>query len=81
MKKIVQLIIRKLKLHVMFLNYKQTIHGHPEGGLPDCSKNFKTSFFSEILKKSFQKVTPMGPEPHQFCSILNISTYMVAKGI
>ena len=43
-------------------------------------KNSKRHFFGDI-SKSFQEVTPMGPEPHQFFSFSNISTNMVARGI
>ena len=55
-------------------------HGHREGGPTACSKNFKTPFLRDI-EKSFQEVTPMGPEPHHFFSFWNISTNMVARGI
>ena len=43
-------------------------------------KNSKRHFLEDI-SKSFQEVTPMGPEPHQFFSFSNISTNMVARGI
>ena len=43
-------------------------------------KNSKRHFLRDI-SKSFQEVTPMGPEPHQFFSFSNISTNMVARGI
>ena len=43
-------------------------------------KNSKRHFFKDI-SKSFQEVTPMGPEPHQFFSFSNILTNMVARGI
>ena len=43
-------------------------------------KNQKRHFLKDI-SKSFQEVTPMGPEPHQFFSFSNISTNMVARGI
>ena len=43
-------------------------------------KNSKRHFLGDI-SKSFQEVTPMGPEPHQFFSFSNISTNMVARGI
>ena len=41
--------------------------GHREGGPTACSKNFKTPFLRDI-EKSFQQVTPMGPEPNHFYS-------------
>ena len=37
--------------------------------------------FLRDIEKSFQEVTPMGPEPHHFFSFSNISTNMVARGI
>ena len=37
--------------------------------------------FMGDIEKSFQEVTPMGPEPYQFFSFSNISTNMVARGI
>ena len=37
--------------------------------------------FLRDIEKSFQEVTPMGPEPHHFFSFWNISTNMVAWGI
>ena len=37
--------------------------------------------FLRDIEKSFQEVTPMGPEPHNFLSFWNISTSMVARGI
>ena len=43
-------------------------------------KNSKRHFLGDI-SKSFQEVTPIGPEPHQFFSFSNISTNMVARGI
>ena len=43
-------------------------------------KNSKCHFLRDI-SKSFQEVTPMSPEPHQFFSFSNISTNMVARGI
>ena len=43
-------------------------------------KNSKRHFLEDI-SKSFQEVTPMGPEPHHFFSFSNISTNMVARGI
>ena len=43
-------------------------------------KNSKRHFLEDI-SKSFQEVTPMGPQPHQFFSFSNISTNMVARGI
>ena len=43
-------------------------------------KNSKRHFLEDI-SKSFQEVTPMGPEPHQFFSFSNISANMVARGI
>ena len=43
-------------------------------------KNSKRHFLGDI-SKSFQEVTPMGPEPHHFFSFWNISTNMVARGI
>ena len=43
-------------------------------------KNSKRHFLEDI-SKSFQEVTPMGQEPHQFFSFSNISTNMVARGI
>ena len=39
--------------------------GHHEGGPTARSKNFKTSFLRDI-EKSFQEVTLMGPESHNF---------------
>ena len=36
--------------------------GHREGRPTACSKNFKMPFLRDI-EKSFQEVTPMGPEP------------------
>ena len=41
------------------------MRGHREGGPTARSKNFKTPFLRDI-EKSFQEVTPMGPEPHHF---------------
>ena len=43
-------------------------------------KNQKRHFFRDI-EKSFQEVTPIGPEPHQFFSFWNISTNTVARGV
>ena len=43
-------------------------------------KNSKRHFLGDI-SKSFQKVIPMGPEPHHFFSFSNIATNMVARGI
>ena len=43
-------------------------------------KNQKRHFFRDI-EKSFQEVTPIGPEPHQFFSFWNISTNMIARDI
>ena len=43
-------------------------------------KNSKHHFLRDI-SKSFQEVTPIDPEPHQFFSFSNISTNMVARGI
>ena len=43
-------------------------------------KNSKRHFLRDI-SKSFQEVTPMGPEPRQFFSFSNISTNVVARGI
>ena len=42
-------------------------------------KNSKRHILRDI-SKSFQEVTPMDPEPHQFFSFSNISTNMVARG-
>ena len=39
--------------------------GHRKGGPTARSKNFKTPFLRDI-QKSFQEITPMGPEPYQF---------------
>ena len=47
-----------------------TSHGHREGGLRGFSKKSKTPFFRDI-EKSFQEVTPIGPEPHHFFSFSN----------
>ena len=44
-----------------------TKRGHREGGPTGFSKKSKTPFFRGI-EKSFQEVTPIGPEPHQFFS-------------
>ena len=41
------------------------ICGHPEGGPTAYSKNFKIPFLRDN-EKSFQEVTPMGPETHLF---------------
>ena len=41
--------------------------GHREGGPTGFSKKIKTLFFREI-EKSFQEVSPIGLEPHQFFS-------------
>ena len=43
------------------------MRGHREGGPTGFSKKSKTPFFRDI-EKSFQEVTPIGPEPHQFFS-------------
>ena len=43
-------------------------------------KNQKRHFFRDF-EKSFQEVTPIGPEPHQFFSFWNISTNKIARGI
>ena len=43
-------------------------------------KNQKSYIFRDI-KKSFQEVIPIGPEPHQFFSFQNISTNTVARGV
>ena len=43
-------------------------------------KNWKRHFLRDN-EKSFQEVTPIGPEPHQFFSFWNISTNMIARGI
>ena len=37
--------------------------------------------FLRDIEKSFQEVTPIGPEPHQFFSFWNISTNTIARGI
>ena len=41
--------------------------GHREDGPTGFSKKSKTQFFRDI-ENSFQDVTPIGPEPHQFFS-------------
>ena len=41
------------------------MRGHLEGGRTACSKNFKCHFLRDI-EKSFQDVSPIGPEPHHF---------------
>ena len=43
-------------------------------------KNQKRHFFRDI-EKSFQGVTPKGPEPHQFFSFWNISTNTIARDV
>ena len=44
-----------------------TRRGHREGGPTGFSKKSKTPFFRDI-EKSYQEVTPIGPEPDQFFS-------------
>ena len=56
------------------------IRGRREDGRLGRQKNQKRHFLRDI-SKSFQEVTPMGPEPHQFFSFSNISTNWVARGI
>ena len=36
--------------------------------------------FLRNIEKSFQEITPKGPEPHHFFPFFNISTNMVARG-
>ena len=42
--------------------------GHREGGPTGFSKKSKKRHFFRDIEKSFQEVTPIGPEPHQFFS-------------
>ena len=42
-------------------------HPNPPPTLKHTQKVSKTPFFRDI-EKSFQEVTPIGPEPHQFFS-------------
>ena len=37
--------------------------------------------FLRDIEKSFQEITPIGPEPHQFFSFYNISINTVARGV
>ena len=37
--------------------------------------------FLRDIEKSYQDVTPIGPEPHHFFPFQNISTNMVARGV
>ena len=48
-----------------FSNVSYNMRGHREGGPTGFSKKSKTPFFRDI-EKSFQEVTPIGPEPQPF---------------
>ena len=37
--------------------------------------------FLRDIEKSYQEVTPIGPEPHHFFSFKNMATNMIARGV
>ena len=48
---------------------------------PQAFQKSSTRHFLRDIEKSFQEITPMGPEPHHFFCFQNISTNTVARGI
>ena len=55
--------VPKKKTNVLHTSYVDIVRMDPQA----FEKNQKRHFFRDI-QKSFQEVTPIGPEPHQFFS-------------